>query len=200
MMRYARLTSGLFIAASVLLTPALVPGAHAQISYEGEGACNKGVFWPFVRNPGDCLTDTERRSGMSGTYRESELAEPAESAISEPEASAPEPNSEPTQTQQSAPSSAPNSPATSTPAAPAATATPPATPAPPAGAASTPTAPNEAAEDADAVPAAEETTNGGGLFTGEGGCSKGIFWPFVRSPGDCLTDTERRSGMTGTYQ
>src|SRR5215469_17649967 len=29
----------------------------------GEVACNKGAFWPFLRDPGDCLTAEERKEG-----------------------------------------------------------------------------------------------------------------------------------------
>jgi hypothetical protein len=30
-------------------------------------------------------------------------------------------------------------------------------------------------------------------------CTKGTLWPFARSAGDCLTQTERAQGMTGLY-
>jgi hypothetical protein len=30
-------------------------------------------------------------------------------------------------------------------------------------------------------------------------CTKGWFWPFSRSPGDCLTDAEKRNGQTGVF-
>lgn len=32
-----------------------------------------------------------------------------------------------------------------------------------------------------------------------GECSVSIWWPYSRSPGDCLTDGERKAGATGTY-
>jgi len=35
----------------------------------GAVACNKGAFWPFVREPGDCLTDQEKKEGHTGVYR-----------------------------------------------------------------------------------------------------------------------------------
>jgi hypothetical protein len=31
-------------------------------------------------------------------------------------------------------------------------------------------------------------------------CTVSLFWPYSRDPGDCLTDAERRGGLTGTYQ
>jgi hypothetical protein len=34
-----------------------------------EAPCTKGWLWPFVRNPGDCLTDVERQSGKASVYR-----------------------------------------------------------------------------------------------------------------------------------
>ncbi len=30
--------------------------------------CNKGLLWPFVRDPGDCLTNTEIKAGQTGVY------------------------------------------------------------------------------------------------------------------------------------
>lgn len=31
-------------------------------------------------------------------------------------------------------------------------------------------------------------------------CSKGLLWPFMRSAGECLTQTEKSQGMTGVYR
>jgi hypothetical protein len=30
--------------------------------------CNKGILWPFKREPGDCLTAAEKREGQTGVY------------------------------------------------------------------------------------------------------------------------------------
>ena len=30
-------------------------------------------------------------------------------------------------------------------------------------------------------------------------CHKGWLWPFSRSAGDCLTETEKKEGHTGVY-
>ena len=64
------------------------------------------------------------------------------------------------------------------------------------------------------------TGDGGGLFGGSGflglggdseeaggprviaderGCNTHLLWPYVRRPGDCLTDAEREAGMVGVY-
>lgn len=32
--------------------------------------CHKGVFWPFSRDKGDCLTAAEKEAGMTGTYHD----------------------------------------------------------------------------------------------------------------------------------
>ena len=32
------------------------------------------------------------------------------------------------------------------------------------------------------------------------GCGKGMLWPYVRQPGDCLTDDEIKAGQRGVYQ
>jgi len=31
-------------------------------------SCSKGMLWPYVRNPGDCLTDAEITAGQTGVY------------------------------------------------------------------------------------------------------------------------------------
>ena len=202
-MRNTLCAGGIFLLATVLF----VPDAQAQFSYSGEGDCNKGIFWPFARSPGDCLTDTERESGMSGTYRGSEVPEPDSGA----EAAAP------AQAQQSAPlseeavpsvvpsgsNSSPTVPSPTVPsptvASPTAASPLPATPT--TGAATVQPASAQAARPVvesaiEEGPASDDRTT----YTGPGGCTKGIFWPFVRQAGDCLTDTEISSGRTGTYQ
>src|SRR5215468_7097920 len=37
-------------------------------SDEAGAACTKGMLWPYVRNPGDCLTDAETAGGKTGVY------------------------------------------------------------------------------------------------------------------------------------
>jgi hypothetical protein len=166
-------------------------GASAQVNYSGEGGCNKSLFWPFVRSPGDCLTDAERASGMRGTYRGDEAAETEPVAAEQPApqtGGAANAQTAPEAVQPTA-SPAASSAAAQSPAAPAASqsASPlPATTPQPAG--------NEV--EGEVVPAADDRAE----YLGEGGCTKGIFWPFVRRTGDCLTDAELRSGRSGTYQ
>ena len=233
-MRYVLCVGGIFVLASTFFAP----DAQAQISYTGEGECNKGIFWPFVRDPGDCLTDAERRSGMSGTHRGSEVpqAETAEPALQSPASQSltsqsNAPDASPAQAQQSAPPSEGNAP----PAAPAnpnstpnvaspAVSSPPTAPpnaqmpAPanvPTPAQASVSAPAEEPEQAASAqpvaaqnvqPASEAeavqdpASDGRATYTGDGGCTKGVFWPFVRRAGDCLTDAEIRNGRSGTYQ
>ena len=61
-------------------------------------SCNKGTLWPFVREPGDCLTATEKRTNKNGVYRGTEVAQasannaPAgDAGAANPPASAPPP-------------------------------------------------------------------------------------------------------------
>src|SRR5262245_53758521 len=47
--------------------------AACVIVFAGQGptlaaSCGKGMLWPYVRNPGDCLTDAEIKAGQTGTY------------------------------------------------------------------------------------------------------------------------------------
>jgi hypothetical protein len=179
------------ICLSFILLTCVVGGAEAQVNYSGEGGCNKSLFWPFVRKPGDCLTDAERASGMRGTYRGSEV-------VSEPDSAAPATQTMPAQ--QSAgqvPATLPNAPAQPPSAAPAPSSQA-AAPAPVQTQPNAPVATSSAVESTSAPEPrrASDRTE----YVGEGGCTKGIFWPFVRRTGDCLTDAEIRSGRTGTYQ
>jgi hypothetical protein len=220
-MRYALCAGGIFVIASTFFAP----DAQAQISYTGEGECNKGIFWPFVRDPGDCLTDAERRSGMSGTHRGSEVPQ-AETAEPASQSNAPDPS--PAQAQQSAPPSEGNAPPANpslTPnvASPAVSSPPTAPPnaqmpapasVPTPAQASVPAPAEEPEQAASAQPVAAQNvqpaseaaavqdpaSDGRATYTGDGGCTKGVFWPFVRRAGDCLTDAEIRNGQSGTYQ
>ena len=200
-MRYALCAGRIFLLASAVFATE----AQAQFSYSGVGDCNKGIFWPFVRNPGDCLTDAERRSGMSGIYRgsdvlQSETAEPGpelETPGSEAPAQAQQLTSPSEEATQSAASLGPHPSPTVVP--PTALPSPPVTPATSAAtirptAAETMPLVTESTSEAVAVP------DNRMLYTGPGECTKGVFWPFVRRVGDCLTDAEIRLGRTGTYQ
>jgi hypothetical protein len=178
----------------VIVLTAASGGASAQVNYSGEGGCNKSLFWPFVRSPGDCLTDAERAQGMRGTYRGDEAAEAEPAAAEQPAlqtGGAANAQNAPEAVQPTAPPAA-SSTAVQGPAPISQSAAPPSPAMPPAPAPQ----PVENEVEAEVVPAAD----GRAEYLGEGGCSKGIFWPFVRRTGDCLTDAELRSGRSGTYQ
>jgi hypothetical protein len=38
-------------------------------------SCNKGYLWPFVREPGDCLTAQEKVTNKNGVYRSAEVTQ-----------------------------------------------------------------------------------------------------------------------------
>src|SRR5262249_40150152 len=45
-------------------------------SRPGEAACSKGAFWPFLRDPGDCLTAGEKKAGRTRGYRGDGVVKP----------------------------------------------------------------------------------------------------------------------------
>src|SRR5882672_9057393 len=55
-----------FAAAALLFSAA--DSALAMSFFSGNGGCAKGMLWPYVRNPGDCLTDAEIQAGQRGVY------------------------------------------------------------------------------------------------------------------------------------
>ena len=50
------------------LTACVVLLAAADGSALAASGCGKGMLWPYVRQPGDCLTDDEIRAGQRGVY------------------------------------------------------------------------------------------------------------------------------------
>jgi hypothetical protein len=100
--------------------------------------CKKGWLWPFVRNPGDCLTEAERANGRAGVYRADQVV-------------------------------------ASAPSAPVPAVTPVSAP-----------VPTDAGSSASPEPVSQEPV------AAAPSCRKGWLWPFVRRPGDCPTDAERR--------
>jgi hypothetical protein len=38
-------------------------------------SCNKGYLWPFLREPGDCLTAAEKQTNKNGVYRGAEVTQ-----------------------------------------------------------------------------------------------------------------------------
>ena len=175
----------------------------------GAGGCNKGAFWPFLRDPGDCLTEQEKKEGHAGVYRADEVvAQPsantavagqptAVSAVSSaPQASASANAAAcnkgwlwpfvksggdcPTDIQKK--DSRTGGEAAVMPVSATATASPQAL-----RAAAPATTPASAAPPVTPASAAAPVA-----------CNKGWLWPFVKSAGDCLTDTERQEGLTVT--
>jgi hypothetical protein len=148
----------------------------AQSTPAPVASCGKSLFWPFVRDNGDCSTTVEK--GQSST-----TAVPV-SAPAPAVATAPPPAPTPVAAQ-STPASAASCgkslfwpfvrdsgdcSTTAEKGQSSTTAVPVSAPAP-AGA----PAPTPAANTA-------------------GGCHKGLFWPFVRDDGDCSTDADRSAG------
>jgi hypothetical protein len=150
--------------------------AASQGSALAASGCGKGMLWPYVRQPGDCLTDDEVKAGQRGVYQGALNTNPDMSAVKVVEP--------PTNTVESGSSGGLFSRIMG------------------GGGSSSPT------------PASIQTGGGpsgpslnGAGFTApaarradDGACVKGWLWPFVRKPGECLTDAERANGQTGVYR
>jgi hypothetical protein len=155
---------------ALTFTAFVVLSAAGSDSALAASGCGKGMLWPHVRQPGDCLTDDEIRAGQRGVYNGPINTNPDMSGV-RVETPA-----------QSSGVTGPSGPA----AGPA--------PSP----ASAPPAAN--------VTSGERPMVSGAGFTSppvraaSGPCSKGWLWPFVRNPGDCLTDAEKSNGETGVYR
>ncbi len=54
------------------------------MSLFGSQSCNKGVLWPYVRSPGDCLTDSEIAAGQRGVYNGPVQSNPDIGALAPP--------------------------------------------------------------------------------------------------------------------
>ena len=148
-------------------------------------SCGKGMLWPYVRQPGDCLTDDEIRAGQRGVYNGPINTNPDMSGVRV------------------------ETPAQSTGVT--------VSTAPPPGGATAPRPSGAAGTPQTAGPAAPERTLFGGQTTensptlnGPGfvlppqrssvSCRKGWLWPFVRDPGDCLTEAEKGNGQASVYR
>jgi hypothetical protein len=164
--------------------------------------CHKGLLWPFVRSDGDCPTDTERKEGKT-VYGNPAAVTPASAppgAVVSAAPASPQSTAQsnaaschkgllwpfvrsdgdcPTDTERKEGKTVYGNPAALSPAS---------------ATASTPTAPKvtpvSATGNATAVPATEQTPQPDAAAPT---CHKGIFWPFVRQPGDCPTDAEKQS-------
>lgn len=80
-------------------------GGSPSSSSTNAVSCNKGYLWPFVRDPGDCLTATEKLTNKTGVYRGGEVTQVSASNASAADAGA----------SAEKPASAPPSPASSAP-------------------------------------------------------------------------------------
>jgi hypothetical protein len=145
------------------------------------------MLWPYVRQPGDCLTDDEIKAGQAGVYNGPVNTNPDMSNVkvdTPPAATSVEGGSSglfsgilgrsrTTPTSSPAPSS------------------------------------SSGALLGSGIMNQNSTgpsMNGAGFSlpppqrVGEAPCTKGWLWPFVREPGDCLTNVEKESGQTGVYR
>jgi hypothetical protein len=68
-------------------------------------SCNKGYLWPFLREPGDCLTAAEKQNNKTGVYRGGEVTQVSASnaPVGDAGAGNPPPASAPPQPASSAP-------------------------------------------------------------------------------------------------
>jgi hypothetical protein len=167
---------------ALTLSACLVLLAAADGSALAASGCGKGMLWPYVRQPGDCLTDDEIKAGQRGVYNGPINTNPDMSNVkieTPPAASTITGSSGP------APSSAAASGS-----------------APVAASAGRPLFGGGVMEQNANGP----SMNGPGFSfapaqrVSDAACSKGWLWPFVRNPGDCLTDAEKGNGQTGVYR
>jgi hypothetical protein len=132
--------------------------------------CTKGMLWPYVRNPGDCLTDEEIRAGQKGAYSGPVNTNPDVANIKVVT---------PPQNSVGGGGSSGGGlldkldlPTFST------------------------TGDSTATYDSLGPAGVIRRSNTAPATA----CNKGYLWPFYRSPGDCLTDEEKAQGRNGVYR
>jgi hypothetical protein len=59
-----------FAAICVALFGSLTAPQDAEAQAWTDNECRVSLVWPYSRDPGDCLTDAERRGGLTGTYQD----------------------------------------------------------------------------------------------------------------------------------
>ena len=165
--------------------------------------CTKGLLWPYVRNPGDCLTEDEIKTGVyqgapQGPVDVDNIKSPApaQPAIPVTAQDCHETGIWPFRSEECTPiaktsatnSAPPPQPAVSNSSPPAPV--PAATPAAPAPAPAPAVVTQTTAAPAAAPAVVTQTTTA----PAAGSCTKSLLWPFVRDSGDCPTAVER----TGT--
>ena len=175
------------------LTACLLLLAAADSSALAASGCGKGMLWPYVRQPGDCLTDDEIRAGQKGVYNGPVNTNPDMSNVkldTPPAATSVEGSSGGglfsgilgrSRGTTSAPAPAPAS-------------------------ASAPASGALLGQGVMRQNADGPSMNGPGFSlpppqrVGEAPCVKGWLWPFVRKPGDCLTNAEKENGQAGVFR
>jgi len=174
------------------LTACLVLVAAADGSALAASGCGKGMLWPYVRQPGDCLTDDEIKAGQRGVYNGPLNTNPDMSGVrvDTPAQSTgvtgstgPRPNAAAGAPQTTATGTGSSGPAPGAPVAPGATLF---------GGPATGNSPSLNGPGFAPPPAQR--------VVGEAPCVKGWLWPFVRNPGDCLTEAEKSNGQAGVYR
>jgi hypothetical protein len=155
---------------ALTLTACVVLLAAADGSALAASGCGKGMLWPYVRQPGDCLTDDEIRAGQRGVYSGPVNTNPDMSNVK-----------------------------VETPAVTSVTSG-------STGLFSRLTGGGSTTATASVQSPSGPPMNGPGFSNppvqsvGAAPCAKGWLWPFVRNPGDCLTDVEKEGGQTGVYR
>lgn len=159
---------------ALTLTACVVLFAASQGSALAASSCGKGMLWPYVRQPGDCLTDDELKAGQRGVYQGPVDTNPDMSNVKV--------ETPPVNTVTGGSSGGLFSRIMGG-----------------GGGSSTPATVQSGQEPSG------PSLNGPGFSApaarrADADCSKGWLWPFVRNPGDCLTNAERDNGQTGVYR
>lgn len=163
---------------ALTLTACLVLFAASQGSALAASGCGKGMLWPYVRAPGDCLTDDEIKAGQRGVYQGPVNTNPdmSDVKVDTPVSS----------TVSGGSSGGLFSRIT--------------------GGGSNRAASTPATTPASMQGQSGPSLNGAGFTptpvqrVGDAACTKGWLWPFARKPGECLTDVEKGNGQTGVYR
>ena len=164
---------------ALTLTACVVLFAVSQGEALAASGCGKGMLWPYVRQPGDCLTDEEIKAGQRGVYNGPVNTNPDMSGV---RVETPTVNTVPSRSRGGLFSRITGGGRSSTPTS-----------------APTITPTNRQGSDGPSL-------NGSGFSTpavqraADAPCTKGWLWPFVRKPGECLTGAERENGQTGVYR
>ena len=157
--------------------------------------CHKGILWPFNREPGDCLTEGEKREGQTGVFGGAAAATQASVISTVPASGTPSQGSQPASVPQAVSCSkgwfwpfvkesgdclsAGDKQAGQTGASGGAAVTQPS---------ATTTVPVSADTPQISQPAPAPQA---------ASCSKSLFWPFVKVSGDCLSDADKTAGQNG---